>query len=85
MYDEIWHKQAETDYKHWCKADNNIADRMDRLLASIKKTPFEGLGKPEPLKYNLHGWWSRRITDEHRLIYRIREDMLEILSCREHY
>lgn len=59
--------------------------RLNRLIGESLRTPFEGTGKPEPLKENLSGCWSRRITEEHRLIYRVKDDALEILSCMGHY
>jgi toxin YoeB len=71
--------------------DRQMVQRIDDLIKNIKATPFQGIGKPEPLKYDLSGWWSRRITKEHRLVYRVKgnpgplEIALEIMQCRYHY
>lgn len=62
-----------------------LAFRVLELIQDIEKTPFKGLGKPEALKGNLQGWWSRKISDEHRLIYKVTDDEIEILSCKSHY
>jgi toxin YoeB len=62
-----------------------LARKAWHLIAECIRTPFTGTGKPEPLKHDLAGWWSRRITDEHRLVYRVVEDRLEIAQCRYHY
>jgi toxin YoeB len=73
------------DYLYWNKTDKQIVKKINNLIKDIKRTPFEGLGKPEPLKHQLSGCWSRRITDEHRLVYEISEYGLVIISCRYHY
>ncbi len=78
--DEAW-----DDYLHWQKQDRKLVERINRLIAEVKRDPFSGLGKPEPLKHALAGCWSRRITDEHRLIYRVEGDQLQILQLRYHY
>ncbi|QTL41040.1 Txe/YoeB family addiction module toxin [Xenorhabdus budapestensis] len=78
--DESW-----SDYLYWQQIDKKIIKRINELIKDIKRTPFIGIGKPEPLKHNLTGFWSRRISDEHRLIYRVTEMGLEIVSCRYHY
>lgn len=70
---------------YWQAYNPKIAARIDALIANIKATPFTGIGKPEPLKHELAGWWSRRITGEHRLVYRIQGDTLQIAQCRQHY
>jgi toxin YoeB len=59
--------------------------RVNALIKDVVRSPFEGIGKPEPLKHSLAGWWSRRITKEHRLVYRVQGDLLQILQCRHHY
>lgn len=74
-----------TDYQYWQSADRKILDKLNRLINETARTPFAGTGKPEPLKHDRAGWWSRRITDEHRLVYRVIEDRLEIAQCRYHY
>ena len=84
-----WASEAWADYLHWQQHEPRIHERINALIASIRETPFKGIGKAEPLKHDLSGWWSRRITGEHRLIYRVtgkgNEKRLEILSCRYHY
>jgi toxin YoeB len=65
--------------------DRSLALRIIRLIREIQKEPFTGLGKPEPLKHDLKGCWSRRIDQEHRLVYQIRDDKIRILACRYHY
>lgn len=80
---------AYEDYKYWESNDNKIFIKINRLVNNIKITPFRGLGKPEPLKKNLSGYWSRRITHEHRLVYKVTgkkgEQILTIILCRYHY
>jgi toxin YoeB len=83
--DKDWDDAALEDYFDWQSVNPRIAGKINDLLADIEKQPFAGLGKPEKLKHNLRGWWSRHITGEHRLVYRISGDLLVILSCREHY
>ncbi|MGC9541989.1 Txe/YoeB family addiction module toxin [Streptomyces sp. UG1] len=72
-------------YTYWATADPKILKRINRLVKEIQRTPFEGAGKPEPLKEILSGWWSRRITDEHRLVYRVKDGAVEIAQARYHY
>lgn len=78
-------ENAWEDYLYWQKMDKKIVKRIHELIKDIKRSPFEGIGKPEPLKYDLSGKWSRRITDEHRLIYEIDGIHLVIYACRYHY
>jgi len=78
--DESWE-----DYLYWQKTDKKILKRINKLLKDIPRSPYSGLGKPEPLKYKYQGFWSRRITDEHRLIYKYREGEILIAKCRFHY
>jgi toxin YoeB len=84
-----WTAQAWEDYQYWRAADEKVFRSINDLLNDIQKTPFQGLGKPEPLKYDLKSWWSRRITGEHRLVYRVsgkgKDQKLEIAQCRYHY
>ncbi|MCK5460516.1 Txe/YoeB family addiction module toxin [Candidatus Gracilibacteria bacterium] len=77
--------KALKDFKYWKENHQIIYKKILRLLKSISHNHFEGIGKPEPLKENLSGWWSRRINREHRLIYKIEGDNILILSCRYHY
>lgn len=78
--DESWE-----DYLHWQKNDKKILARINNLIKDISRNPYEGIGKPEPLKHKYHGYWSRRITKEHRLIYQVVEDEIHIAKCRFHY
>ncbi len=81
----IFSKNAWEDYTSWLTDDKNMLKKINELIHDIQRTPFEGKGKPEPLKYDLAGFWSRRIDREHRLVYRIDEKDLLIYSCRYHY
>lgn len=76
---------ALEDLAFWVRSDRKKALRILKLIRETARTPFEGRGKPEPLRHALSGYWSRRITDEHRLVYRYEEGRLRILSCRYHY
>ncbi|MEO1643192.1 MAG: Txe/YoeB family addiction module toxin [Pseudomonadota bacterium] len=80
-----FNEQAWSDYLYWQKTDKKTLRRLNEILKSIKRTPFEGIGKPEPLRGNLSGWWSRRLDHEHRLIYRVEGDTIQLLQCRYHY
>ena len=73
------------DYLYWQTGDRKILKRINRLIQDIDRNGNDGIGKPEPLKHDLHGWWSRRIDDEHRLIYRVIDDEILIAACRFHY
>lgn len=78
--DESWN-----DYLYWQLTDRKMIKRINELLKNISRTPFSGMGKPEALKFNLSGYWSRRIDSEHRLVYKIENNCIIILSCRYHY
>jgi len=82
---KIWSEKAWDDYLYWQKENKNLLKKINTLIRDIERSPFKGLGKPEPLKENLSGWWSRRIDDTHRIVYRIEKGNLEIAQCREHY
>ena len=82
---KLWSDNAWEDYLYWQTQDKKMLKRINQLLKDIDRNGYEGIGKPEPLKYELQGFWSRRIDDEHRLVYRIKEDRIEIISCRLHY
>ena len=73
------------DYLYWQETDRKMLHRINELLKDISRNPFSGIGKPEPLKYKYKGFWSRRITEEHRLIYQVKEDSILIAKCRFHY
>lgn len=81
----IFSGNAWEDYLYWQKTDQKILRRINSLIQATRRNPFEGIGKPEPLKHALAGYWSRRITDEHRLVYKVAEDALLIAQCRYHY
>ena len=76
---------AFEDYQNWSKNDKLIFKKIDTLIKEILRTPFTGTGKPEPLKHELSGYWSRRINDEHRLVYKVEEDEVLVISCMYHY
>ncbi len=81
----IFHEQAWDDYLYWQKQDRKLLARLNSLIKECTRTPFDGTGKPEPLKGQLSGWWSRRLNREHRLVYKVEEDQLLIAQCRYHY
>jgi toxin YoeB len=83
--DIIFLSTAWQDYLYWQKIDKNILKGVNELIKQCQRTPYEGIGKPEPLKGSLSGWWSRRINHEHRLIYKYENKSLFILQCRLHY
>ncbi|EUJ34189.1 Txe/YoeB family addiction module toxin [Brochothrix campestris] len=83
---KAWSDDAWDDYMYWHnQGDKNTIKKINRLIKDIDRNPFEGIGKPEPLKHELSGKWSRRITDEHRLIYSIVDEALYIYSAKDHY
>ena len=85
----VWTSRAWDDYLHWQQNDRKSVEGINALIKDIKRDPFRGLGKPEPLKHALQGWWSRRISGEHRLVYRVTgrggDLQVEIAQCRYHY
>ncbi len=81
----MWTDESWEDYVYWQNTDKQIVKKINNLIKDIKRSPFEGIGKPEPLKYELSGCYSRRITDEHRLVYEISDDKIIIIACRYHY
>ncbi|WP_415952321.1 Txe/YoeB family addiction module toxin [Streptomyces sp. KLOTTS4A1] len=81
----VWQEKAWADYVRWQTEDRKVLKRINTLLQDIARTGHEGIGKPEPLRHGFQGYWSRRITDEHRLIYKIAEDEIRIAACRYHY
>ena len=78
-------KNAWEEYLFWQKEDKKMLGKINDLIKDIQKSPYKGIGKPEPLKYDLAGFWSRRIDLEHRLVYQYHEDQILIYSCRYHY
>jgi len=85
----VFSTDAWEDYLYWQETDKAVLARVNEVIRDTSRSPFKGIGKPEPLSGNLKGWWSRRITREHRLIYRVRgsgeDQALEISACRHHY
>ena len=81
----IFHPNAWEDYVFWQSENKQNLKKENKLIKAILREPYEGIGKPEPLKFDLSGFWSRRIDQEHRIVYRIRNDELHVLSCRHHY
>ncbi len=81
----VWTNEAWTDYVYWQGQDKKTLKRINRLIGATKRNPFEGIGKPEPLKENLSGFWSRRIDETNRLVYVVDGNQLIIISCRYHY
>ena len=80
-----WTDAAWKDYLYWQTQDKKTLKRINKLITECKRSPFEGIGKPEPLKENLSGFWSRRIDDANRLVYAVDDNYLTIISCRYHY
>lgn len=80
-----WDYDAWEDYCEWQQKNRTVAKRINQLIKDILRNPFEGIGKPEPLKGNLSGFWSRRIDEEHRLIYVVENDYIVIIACKGHY
>ena len=81
----LWENRGWEDYLFWQSEDKKILKRINLLIKDAQRTPFTGLGKPEPLKGNLSGYWSRRINDADRLVYEYKDEQLRIISCRGHY
>lgn len=81
----VFSKNAWEDYCYWVKENKKIHVKIDNLIKEISRNAFEGSGKPEPLKYDLSGYWSRRIDKEHRLVYKVEDNNIYIISCRFHY
>jgi len=80
-----WTDEAWNDYIYWQSQDKKTLKRINKLIADVKRSPFEGIGKPEPLKENLSGFWSRRIDETNRLVYIVDGSSITIISCRYHY
>ncbi len=82
---KLWDDDAWAEYLYWQDHNTKLLKKVNDLIREVERTPFEGRGKPEPLRGDLRGYWSRRITQEHRLIYQVKDDTLIILSCFGHY
>ncbi|MCQ8885617.1 Txe/YoeB family addiction module toxin [Pseudoalteromonas agarivorans] len=80
-----WTDEAWNSYVYWQTQDKKTLKRINKLIADVKRSPFNGIGKPEPLKENLSGFWSRRIDDTNRLVYAVDDTAITVISCRYHY
>lgn len=81
----VFSENAWDDYQYRLRTDKKLLKRLNSLIQDIQRSPYEGIGKPEPLKHGLSGYWSRRITDEHRIVYKVDDDALFIAQARYHY
>ena len=81
----VFHPEFREDLKYWVEVDRKVALRAFELIETIMREPFTGIGKPEPLKYLAAGAWSRRLTQEHRVVYMVSDDRIDFLQCRYHY
>ncbi len=81
----VWTDEAWADYVYWQTQDRKTLKRINKIIEDIKRSPFTGIGKPEPLRENLSGFWSRRIDDTNRLVYIVDKELITIISCRYHY
>jgi toxin YoeB len=80
-----WDKNGWEDYIYWQSQDKKTLQRINKLIQNVLRSPFEGIGKPEPLRENLSGYWSRRIDETNRLVYQVNDEYITIISCRYHY
>ena len=81
----LWEDRAWEDYLYWQMQDRKTLRRINLLIGDMKRNPFEGIGKPEPLKGNLNGYWSRRIDETNRIVYYLQNEVVYVISCRGHY
>ena len=81
----LWEDRAWSDYLSWQEEDKKTLKRINKLITDIQRNPFEGIGKPEPLKENLSGWWSRRIDEGNRIVYFVKDGIVHIVACKGHY
>ena len=81
----VFHQSAFEDYSDWARIDKKLFERIRRMIMESAKNPFDGIGKPEPLKGDFRGYWSRRINNEHRLVYKITNEQIIIVGCKYHY
>jgi len=81
----VFSPQAREDYQHWVQTDRKLVKRINELIKDAARNPYSGIGKPEPLRHALSGFWSRRISDEHRMVYRVAGNNLELAQLRFHY
>lgn len=80
-----FHQDAFEQYSNWAKTDKKLFERLHRLIVEAARNPFDGIGKPEPLKADLKSYWSRRINDQHRLVYKVTDEQIIIVACKYHY
>ena len=85
MQNIAFEKRAFQEFTEWASIDKKIHAKIVEVINDVLRTPFTGLGKPEPLKHELQGYWSRRITNEHRLVYKVTDEEVLIISCKSHY
>jgi toxin YoeB len=85
MRQVVFHKRAFEEYNQWAKEDFRTFEKLQELIKMTLREPFDGIGKPEPLKFDKKGYWSRRINSEHRLLYKVTESQIIIASCKYHY
>jgi toxin YoeB len=85
MRDYLFTAIAFEQYNEWQTENKQVFTKLKKLIKESARTPFEGIGKPEPLKHEYAGYWSRRITDEHRLVYRVEDTFIKIIACKFHY
>jgi toxin YoeB len=81
----LWYSDAWEDYQYWIETDKKVLKKINSLIKDCQRNPFSGIGNPEPLKHEFSGYWSRRITGEHRIVYKAENDILYIAQCRYHY
>lgn len=81
----MFEKQSFVDFNEWANNDKKIYKKIVDLITEITRQPYQGTGKPEPLKHELQGYWSRRITEEHRLVYKVEQNAILIIACKYHY
>ena len=82
---KLWTDRGWNDYIYWQTDNKKMLKKINSIIKDIERNPFEGIGKPEPLKYKLSGWWSREISEPDRIVYRIKDGNLEIAQCKGHY
>jgi len=82
---KVWSDKSWENYVYWQGQDKKTLKRINKIITDIERSPYEGIGKPEPLKHNLSGWWSREIDEANRIVYRIKDRNLEIAQCKGHY
>jgi len=85
MKDIVFTVAAWSDFMEWSKTDRKIFEKISLLISEVSRTPFTGIGKPEPLRHKFQGYWSRRISEQHRLVYTVKGNEIQIISCKYHY